>query len=370
MWKWILITIFAILVLVAGAVTGVGWYLSVPLTGADEANIRQSPNSNGEIFVNAEPEAPIEITVESLKDEFFGEQQRTPPGEIPVIMIDPAVFDGAPQTGLRVTWLGHASSLIEIDGYRVLTDPVFSDRASPFASFGPKRFHPPPIPLDLVRNVDAVVISHNHYDHMDKATILHLAEQGARIHVPLGNGQLLRSWEIPSEQIFEMDWWQQAEIGDLTLVATPARHYSSRGIFDYQKTLWLSWAVIGPHHRVFFSGDSGYAKLFSDIGQRFGPFDVNVIKIGAYGPGQYWIDIHMPPEQSVQVHKDVGGKIMLPVHWATFNLARHDWDEPIKRTVAAAERANITLATPRVGEIVTTDGPFQWENWWEEVKLR
>ncbi len=368
MWKKLLAGLVCLILVAAGAITWTGWSLSVPMTAEDEAGIRKSPNFSDESFVNAEPEAEIEITLESLNDEFFGDQQRVPPGDVPVVEMDASIFNGKPEPGLRVTWLGHASTLVEIDGYRVLTDPVFSERASPFASIGPKRFHPTPIPLKQLKNIDAVVISHNHYDHLDKATILHLAAEGARILVPLGNGGLLRSWKIPPNQIVEMDWWQENKLGDLTLVATPARHYSSRGFFDYQKTLWLSWAIVGPRNRAFFSGDSGYAKSFAEIGERYGPFQFSLIKIGAYGPGQYWIDIHMPPEQSVQVHKDVGGEIMLPVHWATFNLARHDWDEPVKRTKSAAEKAGIVLATPKVGETLQYGEAFQSTNWWELVR--
>ncbi len=370
MWKKVLLAVFALLAVAAAVIVWIGWSLSVPITSADLARHSKSPNFRDGVFVNAEPEASIEFTWESFKDEFFGEQQRLPAGRIPVVPIDREALNEKPAPGLHLTWLGHASVLVEIDGYRVLTDPVLSERASPSQRFGPKRFHPPPIALDGLTGIDAVVISHNHYDHFDKATILHLVDQGAVIHVPLGNARLLKNWKVPDAQIVEMDWWQQAEIGDLKLVATPARHYSSRGLFDFQKTLWLSWSLIGPEHRVFFSGDSGYGKLFSEIGERFGPFDMNIIKIGSYGPGQFWIDIHMPPEQSMQVHRDVGGKLMLPVHWATFNLARHAWDEPIKRAIAAAEKAGVKLVTPRIGETVSSAHQFNSENWWEAVDQR
>lgn len=368
MWKKIVLAVIVLLLALAGAITGVGWWLSVPISTADMDRLRQSPNFADEVFVNTEPEAGFDITWNSVKDEFFGEQQRVPLGEIPVVPLEVTQFAAKPAAGLRVTWIGHAGVLVEIDGYRVLTDPVFSDRASPFQNIGPKRFHPPPIELEKLTGIDAVVISHNHYDHLDKATILHLAAEGTHVYLPLGNGHLLRTWDIPEDQIHEVDWWQEADLGDLKLVATPARHYSSRGFFDFQKTLWLSWSVIGPQHRVYYSGDTGYTKTFAEIGRRFGPFDVNIIKVGSYGPGQAWIDVHMPPEESVQAHVDVGGEVMLPVHWATFNLARHRWDEPIRRTIAAANKAGVELITPRIGETVRTDSGFKSTNWWESVR--
>ena len=367
MWKKIIFGVILLLLAVAGTVTWIGWSLSVPISATELERLQASPNYHEERFVNIEPEASFDITWESLKDEFFGDQKRVPVGEIPVVPLSAETFAGKAEPGLRVTWLGHASVLVEIDGYRVLTDPVFSERVSPYSSIGPKRFHPTPIELEKLDGIDAVVISHNHYDHLDKATIIHLAGQGTRIHVPLGNGGLLKTWNIPDSQIIEMDWWQESKIGALTIVATPARHYSSRGFFDFQKTLWNSWVLAGPDHRAFFSGDTGYAKVFSEIGERFGPFDIGMIKIGAYGPGQAWIDVHMEPEDAIRVSQDVGARIMLPVHWATFNLARHDWYEPANRAVAAADKAGVSLVTPRVGETVSASIAFNSSRWWEDV---
>jgi len=319
-------------------------------------------------FFNVERQAPVDFTWDLFKKQFFGDQVRVPPSAIPVINIQPETLSSLPAPGLRAMWIGHASVLIEIDGYRVLVDPVFSEHASPFQFVGPQRFHPTPIALEELTQIDVVTISHDHYDHLDMATIQHLAPQGTQFFVPLGIGAHLREWGVPEDQINELEWWESKEMGDLTVVCTPTRHYSGRDLFDFKATFWSSWSIIGPDHRFFYSGDTGYSQLFRQIGNRFGPFDLSIIKIGAYGPGANWIDIHMDPEDAIKVHMEVKGKRMLPVHWATFNMAIHDWDEPIKRAVEAASENNVDLVTPRVGEVVVVGEPFLSDNWWEEVK--
>ena len=216
--------------------------------------------------------------------------------------------------------------------------------------------------------IDAVVISHDHYDHLDMTTIQRLAPQGTRFLVPLGVGAHLERWDVPAGQITELEWWEPSRVGGLEVVCTPNQHLFRPGLLDYKATLWSSWSIVGQAHRVFYSGDTGYSKLFREIGDRYGPFDLSIIKIGAYGPGQSWLDIHMAPEDAVRVHVDVRGQRMLPVHWATFNLAIHNWDEPIERTLVAARKRGIDLVTPRVGEIVTSGNPFPASRWWARVK--
>jgi L-ascorbate metabolism protein UlaG (beta-lactamase superfamily) len=272
-----------------------------------------------------------------------------------------------PAAGLRAFWIGHASTYVEIDGLRLLLDPVFGERVSPLP-VGPGRFHAPPIALADLPRIDAVLISHDHYDHLDMDTVRHLAQRGSRFLVPLGIGAHLERWGVPPAQIEELEWWQERSLGNVRIVCTPTRHYSGRGLGNRSTTLWSSWSVIGPQHRFFYSGDTGYGKLFQEIGTRFGPFDMAFVKIGAYGPGAAWTDIHMTPEQAVQVNRDVRARRMFPVHWSTFNLAYHDWDEPIRRTVAEAARVGVDLVTPRVGEVVDADRPFQSTRWWEAVR--
>ena len=213
-----------------------------------------------------------------------------------------------------------------------------------------------------------MLISHDHYDHLDMATVPHLTRRGSRFFVPLGIGAHLERWGVPAAQVEELEWWQSRSLGPLQIVCTPTRHYSGRGLDNRSSTLWSSWTVVGPQHRFFYSGDTGYGRLFKDIGERFGPFDLAFVKIGAYGPGDAWTDIHMTPEQAVQVSRDVRGRRMFPVHWSTINLAYHDWDEPIRRTRATAERTKVELVTPKLGEMVDADRPFESTRWWETVR--
>ncbi len=346
----------------------VGWWLSVPQTEADRKRIKANAQYVEGSFTNAEQQAPFELSWDGVKQSLFGNEQRVPLDKVPVVSIDPAMLQSKPMAGARLAWIGHASTLIELDGARIMTDPVFAERASPFGFAGPKRFHPTPIALEQLAGIDAVVISHNHYDHLDQETILHLAKQGTEFLLPLGNGTLLRSWDIDPAQVIEMEWGDEHMVKDVRITATPSRHYSNRGFLDYKQALWASWTIVGPQHRIFFSGDSGYTKSFAKTGKQFGPFDATIIKVGSYGPGQSWKDIHMEPEDSIRTHKDLRGEVMLPVHWATFNLANHQWKEPIVRSVKAAKSNGVALITPRIGEIVELDGRFNSQPWWENVR--
>lgn len=362
--KWLVIVLVA-LAAIAGLVA---WYLHTDISDERMRLLEQSPYFEDGAFFNEERQAASELGMAFFREQFFGDQQREPEAAVPMVAIDPATLRVQPSPGLRAKWLGHASVLLEIDGYRVLTDPVLSQRASPFPFLGPARTHAPPIALGDLTGVDAVVISHNHYDHLDEATVRHLAAQGTRFFVPLGVGQYLEDWGIPGEQVAEMQWWEQRKIGNLTITAMPNRHYSSRGLFDYKATHWSSWSIAGETHKAFYSGDTGYSKHFREIGERIGPFDLSIIKVGSYGPGQAWTDIHMTPEEAVQVHLDIDAERMLPVHWMTFNLAIHEWDEPIRRTLAAAAAQDVAVVAPKIGQVVEAGEPFANAEWWELVE--
>jgi L-ascorbate metabolism protein UlaG (beta-lactamase superfamily) len=228
---------------------------------------------------------------------------------------------------------------------------------------GPERVHEPPLPWNELPPLDAVLISHDHYDHLDMPTIRRLIDTDVPILVPLGVGAHLEHWQIPAERIIEHDWWDEYQLGDLRLVTTPARHFSGRSMLmtDRMQTLWAGWALIGPAHRIYYSGDTAMFPGFHEIGRRLGPFDATMIESGAYN--QLWRDVHVGPEQAVQAHVMVGGKVMIPVHWGTFDLALHSWTEPVERVMIAAQRFGVTVATPQPGQSVepaTVPPPTRW----------
>lgn len=290
----------------------------------------------------------------------------TPLVEPPTVIVDPQQFATLPTSGLRVTWLGHSSILVEIDGHRVLTDPVFSPRVTPIGFVGPKRYYAPLIELGKLPGLDAVVISHDHYDHLDRGTIVAMKDWNTTFVVPLGVGAHLAYWGVPESRIVELDWWQSHRVRGLEIVCTPARHASGRTqIFDRDRTLWAGWALVGNRHRAYYSGDTGLFPAMKDIGARLGPFDVTMIETGQYH--RAWPDWHIGPEQAVQAHQLLRGRVMLPVHWALFTLAYHGWTEPVERTLAAAERAQVKLLTPKPGESIEPESLPRLSRWWPSV---
>lgn len=359
----LLIVVVAIVVIL---LRSTDWLVSLGgrLTGARLDRARRSPEFRDGKFHNPEPSRLLTASkLEIARRQFFGGEQREPTAPIPVIARTSADYATAPASGLRVTWIGWSSVLVEIDGKRVLTDPVWSERCSPSTLVGPKRFHAPPIALADLPSIDAVVISHDHYDHLDMPAVRALSARGTHFIVPLGIGAHLERWDVPIAQIHELDWNDSIVMNGLTFTSTRARHYSGRNPLHNNETLWTSWVVKGPVHRFFFSGDSGYCEAFAAIGAKHGPFDLTLIKIGASDPT--WADIHMTPEQAVQTHRDLRGAVMIPVHWCTFNLGFHAWIDPPNRALAAATKEHATLYIPKPGELVDPSHlPAQQERWW------
>ncbi|MBC3841707.1 MBL fold metallo-hydrolase [Streptacidiphilus sp. 4-A2] len=336
-------------------------------TGARLARIERSPNFVDGSFRNPVPTRRlVEGALVAGLRAGVTKQGSKPAGTVPVHPLTTGELAVPPDSGLRLTWMGHATVLAEIQGRRVLFDPVWGERCSPFAGFGPRRLHPAPIPLAELGPVDVVVVSHDHYDHLDMGAIRTLIRSGADFAVPLGVGAHLEHWGVPADRITELDWNESARIAGLTLTATPARHYCARGLRTGTHQLWASWVVAGAEHRLFHSGDTGYFPGFAAIGAEHGPFDATMMQVGAYS--EFWPEVHMTPEEGVRAHGDLGdGAVLLPIHWATFDLAPHRWEEPIERTLVAAAAAGIAVAAPIPGRPFEPAAVTEAEPWWRTV---
>ena len=332
--------------------------------------VGSSPNYDldGRSFVNSvHTSAGIDLKKIGGVLKRYRQNVQRPTGTIPT-----AAHDGAAQDpSVQITWVGHSTILIEVDGFRVLTDPVWSKRVSPFQWVGPKRFHEPGIAFEDLGRIDAVIISHDHYDHLDQDTIERLALRQAKFVVPLGVGSHLRKWGVHA--VTELDWWQSATLvrqdgSELELVATPARHFSGRSPWDRDRTLWASWVVRTADSAVYFGGDTGYFDGFAEIGRRFGPFDATLIPIGAYD--EAWSDIHLNPDEAVQAHLDLGNTgLFVPVHYGTFALAAHDWDEPMERLSEVAIARDVSrYAFPLVGQRVAASRDTLHQTWWRQAR--
>jgi len=331
--------------------------------GARLERIERSPNWNGRRFVNSEPMRTDYL--ESLSTMASVSPYASPKEPIPVVRGDGSRFEEAPASGLRVTWLGHSTSLVELDGRRLLLDPVWSERSSPYSWIGPKRWYAPPIPLEALPPIDAVLISHDHFDHLSEPTIVAIKGWDTIFVVPLGVGAHLVYWGVPEQRIVELDWWERTEVGGLEVTCTPARHASGRNPLLEGRTLWAGFAMRGATQRIFYSGDTGLFPGLQQIGEKLGPFDLTVIEVGAYN--QAWPDWHIGPEQAVRAHEMLQGGVLLPVHWGLWNLASHGWTEPVERVLAAAEKAGVTVTIPRPGQSVELAQLPALERWWPDL---
>jgi L-ascorbate metabolism protein UlaG (beta-lactamase superfamily) len=330
--------------------------------------MKQATNYRDGKFYNTEPTTvmkPGAFWPTLYQYLFKGRKERVPRRALPVVAMSGYAHTTASED-LRFAWLGHAGVLLELEGKRILIDPVFSRRASLFQWAGPKRFQPSPLQAGDLPALDAVLISHDHYDHLDRATIHGLADKTAGFHVPLGLARILEGWGIPPANIHEYAWWDEQTLNGITLTAAPARHFSGRGLFNRFGTLWCSWVVADRRYRIYHSGDTGMTSQFQRIGAACGPFDLAFIKMAAYSDS--WPDIHLNPEQATVALVDLRGKRMVPIHWAVFDLSVHSWYEPIERLVKAAGDSRAHILTPRMGELVD---PHTYENtfWWRPLML-
>ncbi|OLF52648.1 MBL fold metallo-hydrolase [Pseudomonas chlororaphis] len=294
---------------------------------------------------------------------FHKPRNTRPVGAIPVQPLSREQLLAAPNQS--VYRLGHSTLLLKLHDKFWITDPVFAERASPVQWAGPKRFHQPPISLDELPPIEAVILSHDHYDHLDHQTVLKLTDKTRHFLAPLGVGDTLVKWGVPADKVRQLDWWEGTEIDGIRFIATPSQHFSGRGLFDGNSTLWASWVMIDGDTRIFFSGDSGYFDGFKRIGERYGPFDLTLMETGAYNVE--WPGVHMQPEQTLQAHIDLKGRWLLPIHNGTFDLSMHAWYEPFDRILSLAWERSIAIATPQMGEAFNLAQPQRGHAWWMEV---
>jgi len=319
---------------------------------------------DGKKYLNPVPtEIMVGNMLQVLRKYLSNDAEAIPKQKLGPFSTDVSVYKKAPASGLRITWLGHSSLLIEIDGVRILTDPAWGKRAS-FSSFiGPKRFFPSPIAFKDLPPLDAVIISHDHYDHLDKEVIKQFASNRVPFYCSKGDAQYLMEWGIQKERITEMDWMDKVIVANACeFIAVPARHFSGRSLFNRFETLWSAFVIKTASHNIFFGADSGWFEGFHEIGKAFGPFDLTMLEIGAYN--EHWPDIHMGPDNAAKAHLALQGRLMMPIHWGTFNLALHPWKEPIERLIKNAADNNIRLFVPKPGEPTEVTGGAYNSKWW------
>lgn len=268
----------------------------------------------------------------------------------------------------RMVWFGHSTFLLQIHGKNILIDPMFGDVPAPHPALGSKRFSDElPIEIDKLPQIDAVILSHDHYDHLDYGSILKLKDKVGHFFTPLGVRVHLQEWGVDPRNITELDWWQEQAFEDLTFRCTPAQHFSGRGVNDRGNTLWASWIITSNTENIFFSGDSGYGTHFKEIGDKYGPFDFAMMECGQYN--EMWKEIHMMPEETAQAGLDLKARMIMPIHWGAFKLAMHSWTDPIERLMTKASDLQVPVYVPQIGEpIYITDQEIKNSNWWDLYK--
>ena len=335
-----------------------------PAAGKDAAHEASPQFREGKFHNQVEGKRPSGWDMPKLWWRFlFGKNAYTEPPA--PLKVRPLTRDQLAQASEGTLYrLGHSTILMKLNNAYWLTDPVFGKRASPFSWMGPKRFHETPIALADLPPLAGVILSHDHYDHLDRETVLTLAARTPLFITPLGVGDLLIEWGVPKEKVRQLDWWQSFETGGIKLTATPAQHFSGRSLLSGNETLWASWVIKSDRYNIFFSGDTGYFAGFKEIGQRLGPFDVTMLEAGAYDA--MWEGVHMMPAHTIQAHKDLGGGWLLPIHNSTFALAFHAWDAPMETLTVLATKENVRLTTPMIGQPLQLDKIEPFTPWWRE----
>lgn len=328
--------------------------------------LSQSPHYRNGKFVNQIPtswDTSFSSMISMMKDFIKGNPDRKPKSPITMAPFHP----GQIPSDAKITWFGHSAFLLELDGKSILFDPMFGKAPTPFPIRTKRYSGKLPFEIEALPMIDAVFLSHDHYDHLDYDSIMKLKEKVRQYFVPLGVGSHLERWGIAPDKISEHDWWDEFTFEGLQFACTPARHFSGRGLTNRDSTLWCSWVIEGKKSKVYFSGDGGYGPHFKEIGDKYGPFDITLMECGQYDPR--WAAIHMLPEETVQAHLDVKGKVLIPVHWGAFTLSLHSWHDPVERAVRAAEEMGVEIATPRIGESVTVgSGKYPTSAWWNPAQ--
>ncbi len=363
-----LVAIVGILVLTGVIFVNVSPQFGASPFEAQKIQYAKSPHYHDGIFVNLIPtslDLGFVNTIKILYNFFFKELPGLEPeAPLEIEKIDSLQIMRKPPAMKRLTWFGHSACLLELEGKKIFFDPMLGESPAPHPLLGPKRYSEElPIPIEKIPYLDAVVLSHDHYDHLDYQSIVKLKNKVGRFYVPLGVSAHLIAWGVSSEKITELDWWKETSHDGFTFICTPARHFSGRRFSDNFTTLWASWVVKTDSTNVYFSGDSGYGPHFKEIGNRFGPFDFVMLECGQYN--ELWQDIHMMPEQTVQAAIDLKGRLMMPIHWGAFTLARHPWIDPIERVTLAAHDQHVPITTPRIGEpVFLQEALFPKSVWW------
>jgi L-ascorbate metabolism protein UlaG (beta-lactamase superfamily) len=362
----VLIALIGVVTLATYLITSLPQFGKKPM-GDHLEKIKKSPQHNGEIFENA---GGIEVKMNLSKfSKMFVSYLNPPDNKTPVpppAIMHPGAqnIGNEPDSVTLLTWFGHSAFLLEMDGKKILIDPMLGPAASPFP-FMIKRFTDDlAIPMDSIPEVDFVIFSHDHYDHLDYPTILALKDRVKHFYVPLGLGSHLEYWGVESNKISEHDWWDEINADGIRLVCTPSQHFSGRSTDDGASTLWASWVIQGKKKKIFFSGDSGCFPGFKAIGEKYGPFDIALMECGQYNI--MWHEIHMLPEETAQAGSDVNTKHLMPIHWGMFDLSLHAWTEPILRVKEAAKSLDLEIVTPRLGQRFSLDNPLPMESWWDK----
>lgn len=340
-------------------------------TENDKIGYKESPYYHKGKFENEIP-TPMNLSflqyVSLLKKYIVGVPNQAPQNELPVQKLDSAAIVNHPDSLTRITWFGHSAFLLQMDGQTILIDPMFGDVPAPHPWLGTKRFsNGLPIEIEKLPNIDAVIFSHDHYDHLDYGSVIKLKDKVGKFYVPLGLGAHLREWGVPKDDIHELNWWDEIVHQGITLACTPARHFSGRGLSDRFSTFWCSWAIIGKTKKIYFSGDSGYGPHFKAIGDKYGPFDFAMMECGQYN--ELWHNIHMMPEETAQASIEVQAKLMMPIHWGSFVLALHTWSDPVERLSKKAAELNQPFVIPQIGEpLVLEQQELPNSQWWRQIK--